>query len=229
MALSSGEIDALRACAIFRALDAPVVERLAAACRSRSMAPGQRIFSPFDKAEMFFIVLAGQVKVFQLSAEGKEQILHYYGPGKSFGEAAMWIGEKYPAFAEALAKTRLLVVERRVMLEALRRDAELAAGMIAGLAMKLHEFEQLIAELSLKDVVGRLAAMLLTEARDAGAETFDLAQTKRQLAARIGAAPETLSRALKKLEDAGYLAVRGPQITVRDAPALKRLAQIDRA
>jgi CRP/FNR family transcriptional regulator len=93
--------------------------------------------------------------------------------------------------------------------------------MLLGMSRKLQEFADLIDDLSLKEVPARLAGVLLAEAEAAGAYTFELTQTKRQLAARIAAAPETLSRALKKLTDDRLIDVEGPRIALLDVPALR--------
>ena len=225
MRLSPGERDVLRTCPLFHSLSEEATDAFVSFCRTKTVSAGIRIFGPTDRADRFFLILAGRIKVYELSPQGREQILHHYGPGRTFGEAAMWMGGQYPAFAESVTETRLLVIDRERALTAIRRDPELAAGIIAGLSRKLHEFERLIADLSLKDVVARLAGVLVEEADAAGADTFHLSQSKRQLAARIGTIAETLSRAFKKLEAVGCIAVRGPQVTIRDPEGLRELAQ----
>ena len=225
MALTPGQLEVVYGNPLFASLSVETAEAFAGSCGVRNYPAGRRIFGPSEKADRFFLVLDGRVKVYKLSTNGKEQILHSYGPGKTFGEAAVWVGGTYPAFSEALTDAKLLVVSRVNMLTALRRDPELAVGMIAGLSQKLHEFERLIAELSLKDVLARLAGLLLREAESAKAENFRLTETKRQLASHIGTVAETLSRALKKLEDARHISVRGAEITLLDKTALENLAE----
>ena len=47
---------------------------------------GEIIFSEGDEGNGFFVVADGRVKVFKVSTEGKEQILHIFGSGQPFGE-----------------------------------------------------------------------------------------------------------------------------------------------
>jgi len=216
---------AIKTVPAFSALDERVLADLAAACNVRECRAGQRIFAEGAEADAFFLILSGQVKVFRVSPKGDEQILHLYGPGKTFAEAAFWAGGHYPAAAEAVSDCALLAVPRRAVEAALAKDPALAAGMLLGMSRKLQEFADLIDDLSLKDVPARLAGVLLAEADAAGAFTFELSQTKRQLAARIAAAPETLSRALKTLADQGLIEVDGPRIALLDVPALQELYQ----
>ncbi|MHC4984873.1 MAG: Crp/Fnr family transcriptional regulator [Planctomycetota bacterium] len=214
-------ISALKSVPAFSALSDNALADLAAACRVRSCRDGEAVFAADADAEAFFLILTGQVKVFRTSPKGDEQILHLYGPGKAFAEAAFWAGGRYPANAQAVSESSLLAVPRRAVEAALAKDPSLAAGMLLGMSRKLQEFADLIDDLSLKEVPARLAGVLLAEAEAAGAYTFELTQTKRQLAARIAAAPETLSRALKKLTDDRLIDVEGPRIALLDVPALR--------
>ena len=210
---------------MFSALDEAAIEDLLARCRIRSPRAGEMIFLAGQKADCFFVILAGKVEIFRLSAKGDRQILHLFGPGETFGEAGMWAGGDWPAHAEAAAAARLLVVRRGALEDAFSRNPELALGMLAGMSAKLREFAELIEQLSLKGVPARLAAALLAIASRAGADRVRLEQTKRQLAEQIGAAVETLSRALAKLKAAGLIGVHGSQITIRDRAGLEDLAQ----
>jgi len=210
---------------MFSALDEAALEELLSECELLHRKAGERIFWPSDPAERFFVVLGGQVKIYMLSPRGDEQILHLYGPSETFGEAAMWAEINYPAFADALTDTTLLAISRRRLREIITRDADLAMGMMAGLSRKLREFNQLIEQLSLKEVPARLAGIILAEADRVGSDRFRLRQTKRQLAGRIGTVAETLSRALGKLKAEGLIEVRGPDITVLDRRRLGELAE----
>ena len=216
-------ISAVKSVPAFAALDDSAVKQLASACRAVAVSAGKTIFRAGDEAEALYLILAGQVKIFRTSPKGDEQILHLYGPGQTFAEAAVWAGGAYPAHAEAVTDGRLLAVPRRAVEQALEADPKLALGMLLGMSRKLQQFAALIDDLSLKEVPARLAGVLLAEAETAGAFTFDLTQTKRQLAAQIAAAPETLSRVLKKLTDDGLIEVTGKQIALLDLPALQKL------
>ncbi len=223
--LTETERRALQSAAIFSALSQTELTDLLGRCRLVRRKAGWQVFGPTEKADRFFVLLAGRMKIFKLSARGDEQILHLYGPSETFGEAAMWMGIDYPAFAVALTDVTLLIVPRQTLRDALADSAELAMGMLAGLSNKLHEFNQLIEQLSLKEVPARLAAVLLAEADKAGSDHLTLKQSKRQLAAQIGIAAETLSRALTKLKSSGCVEVRGRRITILDRRMLDELAE----
>jgi len=209
---------------LLSALSETQLQELLRACPAKSIPAGSQVLSPSQQAECFYVILAGKVKLYKLSAKGDEQILHMYGPGDTFGEAAMWAGIRYPAHAETLAETALLVVRRSVLKDLIDQNSDLALAMLGGMSAKLRQFNQLIEHLSLKEVPARLADILLNLPARAGTDTVVLKQTKRELAAQIGTIPETLSRAFKKLSTMGLIEVSGPEITIIDPDGLADLA-----
>ncbi len=210
---------------MFSALDDQAVELVLDRCHTIRRQAGTIIFGLAEPAERFFLILAGRVKLYKLSPRGDQQILHLYGPGMAFAEAAVLLGAAYPATAEVVEDAHLLVVGRKDIRLAIEANLDLAMGMLAGMSSKLREFNQLIEDLSLKDVPSRLAGALLRQAAQAGSDKFDLPQTKRELAGQIGTIPETLSRALAKLKSAGLITVRGRTIEILNRPALTEAAE----
>ncbi|MFP4105988.1 MAG: Crp/Fnr family transcriptional regulator [Phycisphaerae bacterium] len=217
--------DILKACPLFVGVDEEPLRAFVRRCELRETAAGEQIFRPTQQAECFFVILSGQVKVYKLSSRGDEQILHLYDAGSSFAEAAVLACIKYPAFAEAVEPTRLLVICRDDLRAAIAESPDLGLGMMAGLSEKLREFASLIEDLSLREVPARLARVLLAECRRAGANPFHLRQTKRQLAAQIGTVAETLSRALGKLRKQGLVVTKGNRIEILDPDALEDVAE----
>ena len=209
---------------LFAMLGPADLREIARMSRVQHLSAGEGIVSPGEAADRFFVILSGRVKVYQLSARGDEQILHIYGGGATFGEAAMWGAGTYPAHADAAAKGEVLVVTREALGRLIGRRPELAMAMLAGLSRKLQEFTRLIESLSLKEVPARLAAAILELAREQQSGSIELAESKRELAARLGTIAETLSRALARLKAEGLIAVSGRRITILDAAGLARKA-----
>lgn len=215
----------LRGTTLFSALSDATLDQFIRSGRRQRAAPGETIFNAGDEADRFYVILAGRVKVYQLSARGDEQILHLYGSGGTFGEAAMWTQGRFPADAAVLEDADLLVITRRQLREMIARQPEIALAMLAGMSQKLQEFSRLIEQLSLKEVPARLASVLLALSREAHAPVIHLTQSKRELAAQIGTIAETLSRALAKLKQAGLIAVEGRKITLLDPERLEELSE----
>jgi CRP/FNR family transcriptional regulator len=187
---------------------------------------GQIIFSEGDDGNGFYVVVSGRVKIFKLSPEGKEQILHIFGPGDPFGEVAVFAGQHFPANAEAMESSRIFFFPRESFSDLIKNNPSLALNMLAILSKRLRRFANLIDDLSLKEVPGRLAAHLLYLSGQAeGTEQLELNITKTQLASLLGTIPETLSRILGKMSKQGLIESDGRRIKILDREALEELAE----
>lgn len=213
---------------LFQGLSREHLEQMTVAALEQVFKKGQIIFSEGEDASGFYLVLRGRVKVFKLSAEGKEQILHILGPGEPVGEVAVFSGERFPAGAQAMEESRLLFFPREAFVEMIRRDPSVALRMLGVLAKRLRKFTTLIEDLSLKEVPGRLAGYLLEQQKSnegkAGSFTLDI--PKAQLASLLGTIPETLSRILARMAGEELIQLNGTRgIRILDREGLEELAQ----
>ena len=187
---------------------------------------GEAIFSEGDEGKGFFVVLEGRMKIYKVSAEGKEQILHIFGPGKPFGEVPVFAGQKFPANAQAISKGRLLFFPRAAFVQLITENPSLSLNMLAIMSSKLREFTIQIENLSLKEIPARLASYLIYLAdQQQSDESVTLTISKGQLASILGTIPETLSRIFAKLSSQGLINVQGPKITLLDREGLEDLAE----
>ncbi len=187
---------------------------------------GQTVFSEGDDGTGFYVVAAGKVKIYKVSLEGKEQILHIYGPGNPFGEVPVFSGEQFPANAQTLLKSHLLFFPRTVFTELIAKNPSLCLNMLAVLSMRLRQFTVQVENLSLKEVPGRLAAYLLYLAQEQEAEDIvSLPISKGQLASLLGTIPETLSRILTKMSNNGLIDVSRGEIKLLDYDGLEDLSE----
>lgn len=186
----------------------------------------QTIFDQEEPALGFYVVISGQVKVFKLSAEGKEQILHLFGPGEPIGEVPMFSGGTFPAYAQAMERSELVFFPRERLLALFKADPSLAMNMLAVLSKRLREFTGLIESLSLKDLSHRLAAYIvhLQDSQQA-AEQVHLDVSKGTLAKILGTSQETLSRAFRRMTDAGIISMERRAIDILDQAGLEDLAE----
>jgi CRP/FNR family transcriptional regulator len=184
------------------------------------------IFSAGDPGNGFYLVKEGRVKVFMLSPDGKEQILHVIGPGESFGEVAVFAGQSFPVHAVALENSRLVFLPRDDFVALVSENPALALNLLAALSQRLRQFAKMIDALSLKEVPGRLAAHLLyLNDKQANGDDLRLELSKTQLASLLGTIPETLSRILSKLQRAGFITIDGADIAIVDRQRLVDLAE----
>ena len=221
---------ALQEIPLFKDLPEEHIGRLARIAAVRVFERGEAIFSEGQQADGFYIVLTGRVKIFKLSPEGKEQVLHIIGFQEPFGEVAMFAGERYPAHAQALEEGKMLFFSRAGFVGLISDGPDLAMKMLGVLSKRLRQFTRLIEELSLKEAPQRLASYLLYLLdRDKGLSHVELDISKALLANMLGTAPETLSRIMARMSEEGFIAVKGRSIQLLDRKALEDLASGVRA
>lgn len=187
---------------------------------------GETIFIEGDDGNGFYVVVDGRIKIYKVSTEGKEQILHIFGAGEPFGEVPVFTGKPFPANAESLAKSRLLFFPRKSFVDLISDNPSLALNMLAVLSTRLRRFTVQIENLSLKEVPSRLAAYLIYLAEEQGREdSVKLHISKGQLASLLGTIPETLSRIFAKMSAQNLIQVSGSDISLIDLGGLKDLAK----
>jgi CRP-like cAMP-binding protein len=187
---------------------------------------GKMIFFEGDPCDGFYIIADGRVKIYKLSFEGKEHILHIYGPGNPFGEVPVFAGKKFPANAQTLLKSHLLFFPRTAFVDLISQNPSLALNMLAVLSMRLRQFTVQIENLSLKEVPGRLASYLLYLAKEQGrTDSVKLTISKGQLASLLGTIPETLSRILAKMNKQRLIETSSRDIKLLDIGGLEDLAE----
>jgi len=190
---------------------------------------GDIIFSEGDEGIGFYIVISGKIKIYKISPDGKEQILHILGAGEPFGEIALMGEQFYPAHAEAMDKSRIFFFPKVPFASLIKQNPSLALNMIAILFFRLHEFTVMIESLSLKDVPTRLADYLIyLSERNGGVSELKLDIPKTQLANLLGTIPETLSRIFAKMTKQGLIKTDGPNIKILDYHALKELSTAEK-
>jgi CRP/FNR family transcriptional regulator, dissimilatory nitrate respiration regulator len=210
---------------LFKGLPPDQLAKLASIAVDKKFRKAQTLFSEGSRASGFYIIISGRIKIYKVSLEGKEQILHIFSGGEFFGEVPVFAGGNYPAHAEALEASRVLFIPRDAFIELVYKEPSLALNMLGALCQRLRRFTHLIEDLSLKEVPGRLAAYFLyLSNRSKDSDTFELDITKAQLASFLGTIPETLSRILSRMNQQQLIQVTGRKIRILDRQALENLA-----
>jgi len=217
----------LHNCPLFAGITDADLALLSGILRQRTAERGELLFSEGERAVGFFVVASGRVKVYKLSADGKERILHIVQPGGTFAEAAIFGDGNYPAYAEPLVSSRLLFFPKVEFLDLLHRQSQISINMIAGLSRYLRQFASQVEQLTFQDVPSRLAKYLLGLAGPQQ-RIIVLPITKAALASQLGTVSETLSRTLRKLSDEEIIAVDGKSIDLLDRERLQELAESTR-
>jgi len=171
-------------------------------------------------------VVSGKIRIFKLSAAGREQVLAVEGPGSSFAELPVFDGGNYPAAASALEDANVLFISRKDFQNFCREHPDVALKVIAVVGSRLRRLVGIIEELSFTTVRQRLIAVILRLAEAGGRPSkegvhLELTMSHQDLAAELGTVRELVSRNLSRLQAEGFLEVDGRKIVVKDLAGLK--------
>jgi CRP/FNR family transcriptional regulator len=218
-------VDILSQCPLFAAVPARSFQRLAAMARLCKFRKGQQIFEQEDECPGVYVVGKGTVRVFKRGPGGKEHVLHMVRPEGTFAEAAAIGGFRLPAGAQAVEATVCVLLPQASFRQALEEDHPLCLGVIAGLSGWVRHLVDLLQDIVQRDAAGRIARYLIT-ARHSADGTITLPGLKRHVASQLDLTSETFSRTLRRLLDAGLIAVADKnRVRIVDRARLQRVAE----
>jgi len=218
--------DLISHCPLFAGLPEDQLDSVRDIIIEKEYGKGETIFSEGDDGIGFYLVSQGMVKIYKVSFEGKEHILHIFGPGEVFGEVPVFTGKVYPANAEAIKKSQFLFFSRETFINLVTKNPSISLNMLAVLSMRLRQFTAQIENLSLKEVPGRIASYLILLSKEQqNTASVKLSISKGQLASLLGTIPETMSRILGKMGSMNLIEVNGREIRLLDMDGLHDLAE----
>ena len=215
---------------LFQGVSPEKIEILLSQSIVRKFKPGEMVIGEEDPIRSFYVVISGQLKLYRSSAEGKEQTLQLLGPGDPFGLCTAFATESFPASAMAIEDSAVLLIPGTVMESAARQEPALLFNIIQILSQRLKNSMELIESLALKEIPERLASFLRHETAKNKSDkkaVIKLTISQRELAKILGATPEALSRALRKMANKGILSTSGREINILDHESLEQLADGD--
>lgn len=209
----------------FRQLTEEQLAALASFSSIHRFDEGELIFQEGAEATGFYIVLSGKIQIYKISREGKEMILHLFGPGEMFAEVPIFSGiPKYPANSLCMAPSEVLYIQGEPFRKLVMEHPDIALSILMVFAKRLHEFSEIIEDLSLRTVDSRLAKYLLSVSENSPDKAV-IQIHKKTLASILGTIPETLSRTFKKLSNDQLIQVNGNKIHLLNREKLETLAE----
>jgi CRP-like cAMP-binding protein len=188
---------------------------------------GQAIFRAGDPPTQLYVLVSGQTKISLTCRRGNERILELLDAGQVFGEAELFVPGPYVVSAYAVKAAHVLAIRRDALFRVMAADASIARRVIESLARRQLETEaDLIARNSWSPgqrLLGYLLELAGPHRKSAGETTVTLETSKKVLASRFDMQPETLSRNLRDLAEAGLIVVARNQITLRNVEIERHL------
>jgi CRP/FNR family cyclic AMP-dependent transcriptional regulator len=166
------------------------------------------------------------VKLYVSSRDGGIVELVRHRPPATFGEVALLDGGPRSASAEAVERSRLLVVTRAELVGLLRSEEQVAEALLRTLGTIVRRTTRQVGDLAFLDLQGRVARRLLELA---GGGNGDAARTRQmtqaELASMVSGARQTVKQALRSMEARGYIRADGRSFRILDRERLERLAE----
>lgn len=209
----------------FRALEGQALEDICQGTFLRHYQRGEIVCWQGEPCAGLFMIRRGSVKLFKISARGRELIIRVFEDGGSFNEVPVFDWGNNPVNVAALEESEIWMVESQVIRRAIDDYPEMARAVIKNLSANLRMLVAAVEELSFFQVTNRLARLIsrLPPERLMGESNSRVTQD--QLAAQLGTVREVLARSLRELERSGAIEVKKRQIQVLDQVALKEWAQ----
>lgn len=190
--------DEIGRCELFVGLPEDALDRISTLAFERPVGKAEVLFAQDEPGAAFYLLIRGAVKLYR-AEDGREVIIRMVRAGEMFGEAVLFGPERYPVYAEAIRPSRVIGVPRSPLLRLLD-DHDFRDEFIAALIGRLRYLVDHIHVLSLPRLEDRFLRFL--ELRYGRRERYDLAVSRKDVAATLGVTPEAFSRLLSRMEEA---------------------------
>jgi len=224
-------------------LDKKSLNLIASFSEIRKLKKKDILFYEGDVYKGFYYIVEGIIKIYRVSKEGKERIIHILHSNETFAEVPLLEnynkiirGEaKYPATAMNICNgTRVIFIPAIEFIELLKVNPNLCFGLFSVLSKKLRMMQEQIVNVKSRDVTERLVNYIISEFETKKAieksenkktlgQTFQMSISKLDLASYLGATLETVSRTFKKLQTQNLIKIKGKDITLINYNYLKKL------
>ena len=199
-------------------LSPPLLEAIAKVATVRTFPKNAIIVNEGDETDSLYVMLAGRARVYVSNAQGREVQLNLIGTGEYFGEVTLDGGPR-SASVMAAEDCRCAVVKRNELLTIVEKQPQVALHMVRKLASRVRDLTENVRSLALMDVYGRVARLLLelAEERD-GRLVVEGPLTHKDIASRVGASREMISRIFSDLTAGGYVGKENGRLVIMRKP-----------
>ncbi|MEQ1597746.1 MAG: Crp/Fnr family transcriptional regulator [Methylotenera sp.] len=207
---------------MFSELQPAQIEHLTNGTRLIDVPRGNTLFNRGDRAHGFYLLLEGQIKLGVISPQGDEKVIGLIQPGQSFGEAVLFLERSFPIYAQATMDAKVLLITREAIFNILDNDVTVVRRMLAGISARNRQLVNDIESISLQNSTQRLIGYLLQISTDSpNPERVQLPANKLTIASMLNITPETLSRVMLRLHNAGLIEVNGKEIVITNVAGLR--------
>lgn len=224
-------LQTLRRCSLFADTSTVDLAAIVELSEVKALAHGEYLFREGGLVRGFYVVRRGAVKVHRVNWLGKEQLIHLYRPFESLAEESLVSELGHHADACAIEPTEVVMVHREGFVALLQERPELGLCLLRATHRHVCRLVELLDDLTLKDVKTRIAEWFVDRCPDPQSNQpccIELDTTKRVLAAELGTASETFSRALAKFRRQKLISTDGNHVTLHCPTRLARFVSQNR-
>lgn len=214
---------------LFSGLDDATLRFFSEKSPKRQYAKGMELFAAGDEADRVFFIIEGWVKLYRMTRDGEEVIIHIFAPGETFAEAAVFNPQRrYPVNAQAVENISLLEIPRQLFVDKIRENSDIALMMLGSISSRQRLLVQQIEQITAKNAPQRIGLFLLKLCPPGQKQnvTVHLPYDKSLIARRLNIQPETFSRALAKLAPCG-VSLDKRDISITDVDLLADFCDLD--
>lgn len=220
----------IKHCFLLRNLDAESQQAILEAGHLRRVEAGSFFFHQGEDAEWLYIMYSGRVKLVQLTLEGEQVVVNYFGPGQGLGIIVALNGVDYPLSAEAVEACEAVGWHRHEMQQLMLRYPQLSMNGMRMMGKRFTRLQERFRDISTKRVEQRIARALLRLVRQFGVRIeegvlIDIPLTRQDIAEMTGTNLYNVSRILSKWEQAGWIVSHRKQVILSQAHAIVVLAE----
>jgi CRP-like cAMP-binding protein len=220
----------VRALPLFNKLSDAELDRLLARATLRRIVMGETVFEQGQKADRFFLLLHGRLKVTQVTADGQQIIVRMVHPGDIFGFAKALQRDDYPGTPTASAESVVICWPTEVWGQFVEQNPHLAVNAMQSIGQRLQEAHTRIREMATEEVEHRVAHAVLRLIEQAGKTEsagirIDFPISRQDIAEMTGTTLHSVSRILSAWETKGLVEGGRQKLLVRDAASLRLLAE----
>ena len=176
-----------------------------------------------------FILCSGTVNLSTTSHVGKTLILKTAEAGEALGLSAAISGAGYEATAETATPCQVSFIERKHFLELIESHPEVGVHTAQSLSRDFQSAYRDIHDLVLtRSSAGKLARLLVSQSPSDDLDEAEVripgVMTHEEMAQRIGASRETVTRLLGRLKRKKLIRSDGPRLVIRKRTGLRDIA-----
>jgi CRP/FNR family transcriptional regulator len=213
------DIAFLKSIPYFSVMNSAELETIKQSFSEKTLQRGEVILREGEPSDILYFVVAGAVKIFKTSSQGKEQILSIARPGEALNDIPVFDGGANPTNAQTLGPVILYSINKDKLQSIMQQYPKVALNASRVLAQRMRQLVSLVEDLSFRHVLGRVTKILLSHAGDSDGTKEHL--TQQEMAAMAGTAREVVARSLKALEEQGHIRLERHRIVITDRKSLE--------